>query len=272
MNRYRFFALALPLLLACKRPPTTTTEAGAPIITASTVASAQETSDGGIGVDDDEDQGGEGDGGCPIPVHPGYCRRNCRTFSVRNLTRHASRIRATSASGIGTCGSYQVFAENDSTAGDAGIIEFYDDAGALVAAEDHRVKNGCGRFGTIPTCTPTIHWAPPAMVKLGPVTATTGLPVEVIQRIMRQNTGRYRQCYDDGLAKDASLKGKLVLAFEVDKTGAVSGVRKGSGNEIAMDGVVQCAIRMTNALSFPVPDGGAKVTVTAEIDLALRTP
>src|SRR5436305_4832827 len=32
------------------------------------------------------------DGGCPAPVHPGYCRRSCRSLATRKSFPHAQRI------------------------------------------------------------------------------------------------------------------------------------------------------------------------------------
>jgi hypothetical protein len=255
------------LLLACKTKPVGE-EAGVKIDLTAPTASAPAAPDAAVGLsDDDEEPGTEGDGGCPLPVHPDYCRRNCRTFTSRTSTHHASRIRSPNAFALGSCGPYKVFAENDSTAGDAGIIEYFDDAGALVAAEDRRAK-GCGRFGTIPSCTPDLHWAPPAMIKLGTFTVSSGLTPEVVQRIVRTSSGRYRNCYEDALAKDPTLKGKLVLSFEVGKDGLVSGARKGTGSDLANEGVVQCATKLTNGMTFPIPDGGVKVSVTFSIDFA----
>jgi len=99
-------------------------------------------------------------GKCPLEIHPGYCRRRCRDFEQRKRTMHARRIGRSLRSGIGTCGTLKVFAEeqNDGDGGVAGsIVEFYDEHDELVAAVDSRQKP-CGTYGTIPKCTPVVTW------------------------------------------------------------------------------------------------------------------
>src|SRR5438093_674015 len=53
------------------------------------------------------------DGGCPAPVHPGYCRRSCRSFGTRKSFPHAQRIFPSAGVAFGTCDSYDVFAERE---------------------------------------------------------------------------------------------------------------------------------------------------------------
>ncbi len=273
----RVLALATPLVAlplfalvfsACKTKPVGD-DGGVKIdLTAPSAASAAPTVDAGVGIaDDDEEPGVEGDGGCPLPIHPNYCRRNCRGYSVRSATHHASRIHAPAAFALGTCGPYKVFAENE--ANDAGIVEYFDDAGALVAAEDRRAQ-GCGKYGAVPSCTPVLKWAPPATIKLGGFTAT-GLPPEVVQRIVRQNTGRYRLCYEDALTRVPTLKGKVVVGFDLTKDGSPTGVKKATGTDVTDDAILQCITKATSNLSFPSPDGG-KGNAAFEIELAPKAP
>jgi len=55
-------------------------------------------------------------------------------------------------------------------------------------------------------------------------TAVNGrLPPEVIQRIVRQNFGRFRLCYENGARTAPSLKGRVSVRFVIDRTGAVVG-------------------------------------------------
>jgi hypothetical protein len=98
----------------------------------------------------------ETDAGCPRDIHPGYCRRRCRGLTERQGFGHARRVYPSEAYAFGTCGGYQVFAERTPDAG--GIVEYFDpDGGQLVGATDDRVKP-CGRFGSIPSCTPKLVW------------------------------------------------------------------------------------------------------------------
>jgi hypothetical protein len=101
-----------------------------------------------------------GDGGaCPRPIFPGYCRRRCQSFGSRKVSMHARRIGSPSRAGIGTCGGFNVFAEDATTGG--GVVEYYNaTTDALVGAIDSR-QPGCNRYGDIPSCKPVIAWGPP---------------------------------------------------------------------------------------------------------------
>jgi hypothetical protein len=50
------------------------------------------------------------------------------------------------------------------------------------------------------------------------------LPPEEIQRIVRAEFGRFRKCYDDGLARTATLAGRIVVRFVIAADGHVTNV------------------------------------------------
>lgn len=86
------------------------------------------------------------------------------------------------------------------------------------------------------------------------------LPPEVIQRVVRQNFGRFRMCYDAGLRTNPSLGGRVAVKFIIDRTGAVSTAADG-GSDLADRNVVSCVVRAFNSLSFPQPEGGIVTVV-----------
>jgi hypothetical protein len=78
---------------------------------------------------------------------------------------HARRISNPLRAGLGVCGAYNVFAE-DQRAPDGGVggglVEYFDKTtNDLVGAEDSRV-HGCGTYGTIPKCKLDIKWQTPS--------------------------------------------------------------------------------------------------------------
>lgn len=77
----------------------------------------------------------------------------------------------------------------------------------------------------------------------------------VIQRIIQQNSGRFRQCYMMGLTRNPSLAGHVGVKFIIDRTGAVATVADG-GSSLPDTAVSQCVVRSFSSLSFPAPDGG----------------
>jgi len=85
------------------------------------------------------------------------------------------------------------------------------------------------------------------------------MPAHVVQRIVRQNFGRFRFCYEQGLGKNPGLEGRLSVRFVIARDGSVSNVSSAGGfPDAAVQSCVQSAFY---GLSFPEPEGGI-VTVT----------
>jgi hypothetical protein len=97
-------------------------------------------------------------------------------------------------------------------------------------------------------------------VRMGATTVNGRLPPEVIQRIVRQNYGRFRLCYENGLRNNPNLQGRVAVRFVIGRDGAVSNVSNG-GSDLPDAGVVQCVIRAYYGLSFPQPEGGIVTVV-----------
>ncbi len=89
------------------------------------------------------------------------------------------------------------------------------------------------------------------------------IPPEVIQRIVRQNFGRFRLCYENGLRNNPNLAGRVGVRFIIGRDGSVSNAANG-GSDLPDSGVVSCVTRAFYGLSFPQPDEGI-VTVTYPI-------
>jgi hypothetical protein len=86
------------------------------------------------------------------------------------------------------------------------------------------------------------------------------LPAEVIQRIVRQNDGRYRFCYEKALQANPNLQGRVTVRFLIDRTGAVA-VASDAGSDIPDEGVRKCVVTAFTSLSFPAPDSGVVTVV-----------
>jgi hypothetical protein len=96
--------------------------------------------------------------------------------------------------------------------------------------------------------------------------ATNGrLPGDVIQRIIRQNSGRYRACYESGLRTNPALEGRVEVRFIIDRQGQVSVAQDGA-SDLPNEGVRTCIVKSFYALSFPSPANG---TVTVTYPMAL---
>ena len=91
------------------------------------------------------------------------------------------------------------------------------------------------------------------------------LPAEVIQRIVRQNFGRFRLCYEAGLRGNPGLSGRVSTKFVIGRDGAVM-QSSDAGSDLPDQAVTACVVRSFHSLSFPMPEGGI-ATVTYPIIL-----
>lgn len=117
---------------------------------------------------------------------------------------------------------------------------------------------GIGRLGAS-------HKSEAPRVRMGATTVSGRLPPEVIQRIVRQNFGRFRLCYENELRRTPELAGRVTVKFTITREGsvtAISGRPEGVPNTMS-----QCVARGFAQLSFPSPDGGT-VNVTYPINFS----
>jgi hypothetical protein len=119
--------------------------------------------------------------------------------------------------------------------------------------------DSAGRIGGIHR-----HKAP--RVRQGVLTTSGRLPPEVIQRVVRQNFGRFRLCYQQGLGRNPNLQGRVSARFVIDRSGAVTNVSNG-GSDLPDSAVTSCVLSAFYGLSFPQPENGI-VTVVYPIMLA----
>jgi hypothetical protein len=110
------------------------------------------------------------------------------------------------------------------------------------------------------------HTVKAPKIREGATSVNGRLPPEVIQRIVRQNFGRFRLCYEAGLRNNPTLAGRVAVKFVIDRKGAVALTADG-GSDIPDSSVVQCVVRGFGNLSFPEPEGGM-VTVVYPIMFA----
>lgn len=86
------------------------------------------------------------------------------------------------------------------------------------------------------------------------------LPPEVIQRIVRQNFGRMRLCYETGLTRNPSLEGRMAVKFVISRSGEVT-TAASEDHSFGDAAVTSCVERAFASLSFPQPEGGIVTVV-----------
>jgi hypothetical protein len=96
---------------------------------------------------------------------------------------------------------------------------------------------------------------PPSIHPAGITNVSGTLPAEIVQRIVRQNYGRFRMCYETGLQGNPNLSGRVTARFVIGRDGAVANVQNG-GSDLPDATVVSCVVQAFYGLSFPTPDNG----------------
>ena len=123
---------------------------------------------------------------------------------------------------------------------------------------------GDGRFGHEVGRTGPGHVTRSPSIHPDGTTQVSGrLPPEVVQRIVRQNYGRFRMCYENGLRANPNLTGRVAVRFVIGREGSVSNAANG-GSDLPDSSVVSCVVQAFYGLSFPAPDNGI-VSVTYPI-------
>jgi len=84
-------------------------------------------------------------------------------------------------------------------------------------------------------------------------------PPDVIQRIIHDNLGRIRVCYDAALRTNPELTGRVAVKFVIARSGAVA-LASDAGSDLPDAEVVACVVRTFDSLSFP-PSADSVVTV-----------
>ncbi len=130
----------------------------------------------------------------------------------------------------------------------------------------------CGGAGERPVEAPTQQEAPAptASVPSPPVAPSAEkaplLPLPgrldpvIIQRVVRSHFDVLRRCYEDGLARDPNLSGRVVTRFVIDRNGAVYESRD-DGSEMRDPKVVDCVVSHYRTMVFPEPQGGIVTVV-----------
>ena len=90
----------------------------------------------------------------------------------------------------------------------------------------------------------------------GHVTSNGRLDPAVIQRIVRQNQGRFIGCYQQGLQQNPSLAGRVAVRFVIGREGDVQIAQDTSGSDLPDTNVRACVVKAFYGVSFPEPAGG----------------
>ena len=165
--------------------------------------------------------------------------------------------------GAGTGSRADARAEAQAEAAEFGMTGMLDSgaSGDPSAGGDQDAASGSGQgFGAGHGRLGRSHRTHPPRVRMGATSVSGRLPPEIIQRIVRQNFGRFRACYEQGLLANPSLNGRIGVRFIIGRDGHVSGVQASQGTTMP-EAVSSCVVRSFYGLTFPVPEGGIVTVV-----------
>jgi len=100
------------------------------------------------------------------------------------------------------------------------------------------------------------------------VVMSNGLPAESVQRVVRQNVGRYRQCYETGLKGNPALKGRVMVRLVIDASGSIASAED-AGSDLPDSTVTNCVFGTLGNLAFPQPEAGS---ATATVPIVFSPP
>jgi TonB family protein len=126
--------------------------------------------------------------------------------------------------------------------------------GTLATGTEGEPESGTsGGFSSIGRRVPIVRQAK-ATVK-GP------LDKDIVRRIVRAHINEVRYCYNQGLSRNPSLKGRVTIQFSINPSGDVSAARVAEST-VKDTTVSQCIVKAVKRWRFPKPPGGSNAAVT----------
>ncbi|HET6585321.1 MAG TPA: TonB family protein [Nannocystaceae bacterium] len=101
---------------------------------------------------------------------------------------------------------------------------------------------------------------PAAKVTQGTGEVKGALDKDIIRRIVRAHINEVRYCFDQGLVRDKTLGGRVVVEFTVNGEGKVPTAHV-TESTVKDDAVGQCIAKAVKRWRFPKPEGGGNVVV-----------
>ncbi|MBL8920652.1 MAG: TonB family protein [Myxococcaceae bacterium] len=95
----------------------------------------------------------------------------------------------------------------------------------------------------------------------GKTTVVGGLDKDVIMKVIKRHQNEIKFCYEQELQQNASLAGKVAVAWTIDPSGGVSEAAV-SESSIGNANVESCILQRIRRWKFPEPEGGGIVNVT----------
>jgi hypothetical protein len=93
------------------------------------------------------------------------------------------------------------------------------------------------------------------------VTLNGRLTANVVDYVLHEQFGKFRQCHRNGSKSNPPLVGSVDVAFGIDASGAVSRAAAARSTSLPDADIAACVARVVSRLSFPAPEMGAVVVL-----------
>jgi tetratricopeptide (TPR) repeat protein len=102
---------------------------------------------------------------------------------------------------------------------------------------------------------------PVPRVRMAKAQVKGALDKDIIRRVVRAHINEVRYCYNQGLVRDESLRGRIAVQFTIGPTGKVP-VAVVQKSKLSDRNAPQCIAKAVRRWTFPKPQGGGNVVVT----------
>lgn len=199
------------------------------------------------------------------PLHPDYCRGRCKDLDSRRSSQHADRLSASARPRFGTCGDFVVFEEKE-PATDAGIREYFDDAGDIVGAIDDRRVTECPTFGLVPTCTPAWRDYPRASIALSITSAPPAFDRSSIALELHPTRSEIGTCYRTALWDDPTIRGTIEVVGDLPPDAGAAKWRAGETKLVGSSpALVACTLSAFTRLRHATATKNAELRLLVEL-------
>lgn len=106
----------------------------------------------------------------------------------------------------------------------------------------------------------------PARVRQAKAEVKGALDPDIVRRIVRAHINEVRHCYDQGLARNPKLAGRIAISFTINADGSVT-ASDVAETSLADASVGECIRKAAKRWEFPKPEGGGTVQVSYPFNL-----
>lgn len=99
------------------------------------------------------------------------------------------------------------------------------------------------------------------IVRVAAPTVQGGLSQEVVRRVVLRQLGQIRHCFEQGLALNPNVSGRMVVRFVISPAGSVLS-SAATQSTLANPMIETCVANAVSRWMFPSPEGGGIVTVS----------